>query len=552
MSLDAAPATIAVSDLHFSWPDGTPVLDGLDLHVPPGRSGLVGVNGSGKSTLLHLLAGRLAPTSGRVVVQGPQGGRVGLLAQGLGRRTDDTAADLLGLAPIRAALARIEAGSIDPADYDVVGEAWDVEERTAAALARLGLDPTVLERRVGELSGGEVVRVALARHLLDPPDVLLLDEPTNNLDAGARRLLAEVLDGWSGTLVVVSHDRGLLKHVERIGDLRRRGGSLGVRWYGGGFAAYAAQVEAEQRTALQEVTTARADVRRQQRDRQEAERLLAQRTRQGARTAQRSNMGKGAQDFWQNRSERNAGDYRRLHQQRLDEARSSLAEAEERLRDDDAIRVDLPGTAVPRGRRVLTARGLVLPDGRRLDLEVVGPERIALVGPNGVGKTTVLHQLAGLPHVGASPERLAQVEQHVPVALLPQRLDLLDDALSVAANVAARVPHAQAQAVRARLARFLFRGAAADHLVGTLSGGERFRATLAALLLADPPPQLLLLDEPTNDLDLASYDALVEALAAYEGALVLVTHDEALLDDVGVDRVIDLADPVHPSHPEDR
>jgi ATPase subunit of ABC transporter with duplicated ATPase domains len=190
--------------------------------------------------------------------------------------------------------------------------------------------------------------------------------------------------------------------------------------------------------------------------------------------------------------------------------------------------------------------------GRLAELIVRGPERVALTGPNGAGKTTLLRALAGLAwpadppgaeHVPgtraegtASAGNTVAVRRNAALGYLPQRLDILNDALTVVENVRAVAPRASVNEVRAGLARFLFRGARADQVAGTLSGGERFRAVLAALLLADPPPQLLLLDEPTNNLDIASARQLSEALSCYRGALVVVSHDVPFLRSIGVTR----------------
>lgn len=526
-----APATVlATHALGFAWPDGTPVLDDLSLTVPTGRNGLVGTNGTGKTTLLRLLVGELAPTTGHVT----RNGRVGYLPQNLAARTDLPVADHLGLTEIRAAIARVEAGEVDQALYDTIGDdGWDREARATAELARLGVPAGILDRTLGELSGGEVIRLGLARLLLDRPDVLVLDEPTNNLDEVAKQRLISALAGYRGTLLVVSHDRDLLERMDRIGDLRN--GSLS--WYGGGYSEYAAQVAAEQDAAGQALSTAKADLRKQRREVIETELKLAQRKRVAKKTERTAGLGKGAIDYYKNKAEKSAAKLRNVHQGRAEAAQQQVEDAEARLRDDREIRVELPGTEVPRGRIVLRTEDLVLRTGTPVTLDVSGPDRIAVVGPNGAGKTTLLETIAGriAPLAGS-----ARVE--VPMALLPQRLDLLDPERSIVANVAARAPQADPNAIRAQLARFLFRGAAAEKLVGELSGGQLFRATLAALLLSDPAPQLLALDEPTNNLDFGSYDALVQALNAYRGALIVVSHDRRFLDEIGADRTL-LLDP---------
>src|SRR4051794_3241763 len=270
---------LSLSAVSFAWPDGSQVFSGLDLQVPRGRSALVGDNGTGKSTLLRLAAGDLLPGSGSVAVRG----RLGYLAQDLSLHADVRVDEHLGVAQVRRAIDAIEGGDADPDHFAVVGDRWDVEERSLAELHRVGLPEDVLDRRLGELSGGEVTQLALARLLLDAPDVLLLDEPTNNLDRDARERLADVVDGWRGSLLVVSHDRELLEHVDRVGELREWAAGREVRWYGGGWSSYAQQVAAEQAAAEQAVRAAEADVRRQRNDLVTAQEVLSRRKKQGAR-----------------------------------------------------------------------------------------------------------------------------------------------------------------------------------------------------------------------------------------------------------------------------
>ncbi|MER5864874.1 ABC-F family ATP-binding cassette domain-containing protein [Kitasatospora sp. NPDC002040] len=533
----AQPSTsIRCTDLGFEWPDGRSVLHDFQLVVGPGRTGLIGLNGAGKSTLLRLLAGELVPTSGGIRI----GGELGYLPQDLTLDTTQRVDQALGIRAAREALHAIEAGSVEERHFTAVGTDWDVEERATATLAKLGLGRLGLDRTVGGLSGGEAVLLHLAALLLRRPDVLLLDEPTNNLDRRARSLLYEAVAGWPGVMVIVSHDRELLQHVDQIADLR----DGAVTWYGGNFADYERTVEAQQETAERLLRAAESDVQRQQRD------LVDSRTRRersasyGKQRAVRRNDPKVFSGKLKRQAQETAGRLNGMHTERLNEAKEKLAAAEEAVRDDAEIRIDLPRTAVPAGRTVLSLDQVRLAYGSRVSLELRGAERIALVGRNGSGKSTLLRTISGelRPLEG-------EITVPVPVRHLPQRLDLLDDALSVAGNVKTFAPSAGDNAIRARLARFQFRGDRADQRAGTLSGGERFRATLAALLLADPPPQLLLLDEPTNNLDLASVRQLTQALAGYQGALIVASHDLPFLRGLGLTRWLELDGGLRPVEP---
>jgi ATPase subunit of ABC transporter with duplicated ATPase domains len=517
--------SITCTSLSFAWPDGTSVFEGLDTAFGPGRTGLVGVNGSGKSTLLKLIAGQLDPADGTVRVAG----EVGYLPQNVTLDTALRVDEALGIAARRAALHAIEAGDVAEGHFETVGDDWDVEERALATLGELGLGHVGLDRTVGEVSGGESVLLRLAALLLRRPDVLLLDEPTNNLDLYARGRLYAAVTSWPGVLVVVSHDRELLDLVDQIADLR----SGEITWYGGNFSAYEEVLAVEQEAAERMVRVAESDLRKQKRELADAQVKLARRKRYGQKMFEQKREPKIVMGARKRAAQESAGKHRIMHEEKLAEARERLDDAAEAVRDDDEIRVDLPYTAVPPGRSVLTLRDLELVYGARVErgFDLHGPERIALIGRNGAGKTTLLRTIAGELEPVAG-----EATAHVPLRFLPQRLDVLDGELSVAENVARFAPGATNNRIRARLARFLFRGARADQQAATLSGGERFRAALAALMLAEPAPQLLMLDEPTNNLDMASTRQLTTALESYEGALIVASHDLPFLESLGITR----------------
>ncbi|QXT63051.1 ABC-F family ATP-binding cassette domain-containing protein [Tessaracoccus palaemonis] len=525
MAHSPVPAVV-VDGLTYSLSDGSVILDDISARFPPGHTGLIGPNGSGKSTLLALIAGRLTPTAGTIRASG----RVHLVPQRL--PSDGRVADLLGISGVLAALRAVEAGSVDQAHFDAVGDDWDVEARALAELDALGFAGAapLLERSVATLSGGEATRVALAGARLARAEVTLLDEPTNNLDTATRRWLYDALDGWQGALIVVSHDRELLDRVDALVDLDRRG----VVSFGGNFHDYAEFRAARQETAERRLKEADAGLARAKRQAQVELQREAQRNRAGRRERAADNVNKMEAHYFQNRSERGSAAKAVAHQKAVAQAAEARSEADDAARTHDVIRVELPDTTVASGKEVLK---LTVGDAT---LDVVGPERIRLEGANGSGKSTLLGTMlsgeapawaAGLM-AGVTVSRMPAV----PVGVLAQRLDELDafdsaiDAVRDAAP--ARTPHD----ARALLARFLIRGDRADQAPSTMSGGERFRVGLARVLFRDPAPQLLVLDEPTNNLDLDSVEQLVAALEDYRGALIVVTHDEHLARELRVSR----------------
>ncbi len=517
-------SVITLRDLIFEWPDGTVVFSGANGVFNPGRTGLVGRNGAGKSTLLRLIAGILRPTAGKIDTLG----EVSYLPQTLTLQQETTIAELLGIDGIIAALRAIESGDIDRHQFDIVGDNWDIMARTDESLHQIGFSAADLDRHVTEVSGGEAMLIAVTGLRIRRTPITLLDEPTNNLDRPTRAKLADFVDQWPGALVVVSHDLELLEHMENIAELY--GGALTT--FGGAYSAWQEYQAQEQVAATQAARSAQQALKVEKRQRVEAETKLARRERTGKKAQKDGGIPKILAGNLARKAQVSAGAMRTSLDDKVQSAQAAVDAADTRVRDDDHVMITLPDPDVPRGKLLAEFH-----DQDRL-IVIQGPERVALIGANGTGKTTLIEQLvAGAAPAPGRPHGRLLTER---VGYLPQRIDVLDDDASAVANVQSVAPETSAVAIRNQLARLLLRGDSVDRPVSTLSGGERFSVALARLLLAEPPAQVLIFDEPTNNLDMTRVEQLAEALDAYRGALLVVSHDVAFIERIRVSTVIEI------------
>ncbi len=524
------PAFLTLASIAAATPAGRALFSDLSLSFANERTGLVGRNGSGKSTLLRMIAGEAVPSAGTLTV----GGTIGMLRQTL-LADDTTVAEALDAGPALALLDRIEAG--DGSEDDLAEADWTLPMRIEEALVAAGLPPIALDRPLGSFSGGERTRIGIARLLIDPPDLLLLDEPTNNLDADGRAAIAGLLAGWRGGAIVASHDRDLLEGMDRIVALS----PLGITVHGGGWSAYVASRDAARDAAEDELDRAARGAKASARESQAARERQARRDKVGRTYATSGSAPKILLGRQRERAENSAGRGQSLAERRGAESAAALDSARAAIEVLIPLTIDLPSSGLPSNRVLVSCDNVSWGVGERtiikaLSFTITGPERIAVTGRNGAGKTSLLGLVGGtlLPAKGTISTAASRI------ALLDQQVALLDREATILANMRRLNPALTDNEARAALARFAFRNVDAEKPVAVLSGGEALRAGLACVLGAASVPQLLLLDEPTNHLDIDSVEVIEAALKAYDGAILVVSHDPAFLEAIGVSREIAL------------
>ena len=492
---------------------GRTILDRATAAIPArARVGLIGRNGAGKSTLMKVAAGMLEPDEGGVSM--PKASRLGYIAQeapsGAGTPFETVLAADVERAALIAEEEEAHATGHDTSfeDEHRISEiherlnaidAHTAPARAARILVGLGFDEAAQHRPLDSFSGGWKMRVALAALLFSQPDLLLLDEPSNHLDLEATLWLEDFLKGYRATILVISHERDLLNNVVDY-ILHLEGGKTTL--YAGGYDAF---------------------------ERQRAERLAQLASAREAQATQRAKL----QDYVARNSARASTAKQAQSRAKALARMQPIAEAA----NDPTLVFDFPSPAVLKPPLIQLDRASVGYDGRtildHLDLRLDPDDRLALLGRNGNGKTTLARLLSGqLPTMTGGMHAPGKLK----VGYFTQyQVEELEHDATPLQHMSRLMKGASPGAVRGQLGRFGFSGAMAEQPVGKMSGGERARLALA--LITRDAPHLLILDEPTNHLDVDAREALVQALAAYGGAVVVVSHDRHMVE-ASADRLV--------------
>lgn len=528
---------LRLQNVSYIHADKTPLFNGITISMPHRTTvGLIGNNGAGKSTLLRIIAGELAPSSGTVIAEKPPY----YIPQVFGQFDHLTVAQALRTHHKLAALRQILDGDVSVELLNTLGDDWDIEEKCTAALAHWQLAGVDLSQSLGTLSGGQKAKVFLAGLSLHKPSLILLDEPGNHLDGAGRQLLHNYIAAANAAIMIVSHDRELLRLVNTIYELDKRG----ITTYGGNYDFYTLAKQAEEHALEHAIHSKEKELQKARVTARETMERQQRLDARGQRKQEKAGTPRIMMNTMRNNAQNSTARAKETHAAKTGNLAHELSELRNAIPAADRIKLHFDASDLHTGKTLYAASGINFRYGDKwlwqtpLDVHISSGDRVALLGNNGTGKSTLIKIILGQLHPQYGVQQHAAF-RHV---YIDQDYSLIENNLTV---------YQQAQLyndsgleeheIKSKLTHFLFGKDSWQKPCSALSGGERMKLLLCCLTISSQAPHMIVLDEPTNNLDIQNVKILTAAISSYEGTVIAISHDRQFLHEVGITREIQLS-----------
>ncbi|WP_461534292.1 ribosomal protection-like ABC-F family protein [Sinomicrobium sp.] len=528
---------LTIQNLSYIHPNKDLLFSGINLTlIRSDKIALIGNNGVGKSTLLKIIAKELLPSSGQINTTAEPY----FVPQIFGQFNHLTIAQAMGVEAKVNALTEILNGNVSEENINVLNDDWTIEDRCREAMQYWQLSDLDLSQKMETLSGGQKTKVFLAGIAVHQPELVLLDEPSNHLDVSGRQLLYDFIQFTKSTMIVVSHDRKLLNLLNTVCELNKNE----IEVYGGNYGFYEEQKRIKTNALHQDIQSReRALKKAKEKERETIERQQKLDTR-AKRNTEKKGLPKIVSNTFKNSAERSSAKIAAVHSEKIGNIKSELQNLRSSLSETSQMKIDFDNSKLHKGKVIFTAENInfTYKDEKyiwteKLNFQILSGERIAIKGTNGSGKTTLIKVILGniTPQIGSvfiAENKMVYIDQDY--SLINNNLKIYEQAQRF--NSSALQEHE----LKMRLNRFLFTAEDWDKPCSTLSGGERMRLMICCLSISNQSPDMIILDEPTNNLDIQNIEILTDAIDEYQGTLVVISHDESFLEEININRAIQL------------